>query len=400
MRRSGVDVPWDRRWGSKPFRSLLLVVAFASSACSDVGDSSAVPTTDGQADDQTVTGDEAGVEASEANAAEDAPLAQSGSSTGSSGNPSSGSTGSAGNSSGESAGSSGSEASSGASSGSAGASGSAAAGASTTQGASGGMDATVSSGSTDASVEQSDSSEMDAAVVQTDAGDTGVGDSTPNDSPSSDGHADASDAGGSGGGSLLPCTSAGQTNCVECQSSASDACSTTEALFVQLDINAGTATMAGPSPSSGCYECLVTAGCIDAPKVHQTGLECDDLTGSFTSGGGTTGSASALCLDTLECEIGSTGQQCALDVTGLSYCYCGSAGGPASTCSAHGSSVNGACLTPIVNGFTFAATDAIDILASFTDSTPPSGTMPIQPSGFANSILSCASGNDCNQCLQ
>jgi hypothetical protein len=256
------------------------------------------------------------------------------------------------------------------------------------------MDATGAQDATDAS-----SGEMDATIAPTDSGDTGVQDAdaathdAPSDTASSG--ADASDSGGNGGGSLLPCTSAGQTNCVECQSSTGSICSKTEALFVQLDINSGAATKAGPSPSSGCYVCLVMAGCIDAPKVNQTDLECDDLTGMFTSGGMMTGSASTLCLDVLECELGPSGQQCALDSTGLSYCYCGSAGGPASMCSARGSSVNGACLTPIVNGFTFAATDALDILGSYTDTS----MMPLQPAGFANGILSCASGNDCNQCL-
>jgi hypothetical protein len=211
--------------------------------------------------------------------------------------------------------------------------------------------------------------------------------------PPPDGGTDAgSDSGASGGGALLPCTSAGQANCVECQSSPGDTCTTTEALFVQLDINAGAATLPGPSPSTGCYACLVVTGCLDAPKVHQTDLECDDLAGSFTNGAGITGSASTLCLDALECETGPTGAQCALNATGLSYCYCGSAGGAASTCSARGSSVNGPCVTPLANGYKFHSTDATDILDNFTDTT--------EPSGFANAILSCAAGNDCNQCLQ
>jgi hypothetical protein len=229
-----------------------------------------------------------------------------------------------------------------------------------------------------------------AYVAQVTSPSTDAG-APPSDSGTDAGGVDAgSDAGG--GGPLLPCTSAGQANCVQCQSSPGNICSTTEALFVQLDINAGAATKAGPSPSSGCYVCLVTGGCIDAPKVHQTDLECDDLTGSFTSGGGLTGSASALCLDALECEIGPAGQQCALDSTGLSYCYCGSVGGPASMCAARGSSVNGACLTPLANGFKFPATDATDILDNYADTN--------EPSGSANAILSCAAGNACNQCLQ
>jgi hypothetical protein len=194
-----------------------------------------------------------------------------------------------------------------------------------------------------------------------------------------------------------PCTAAGQTNCVQCPDSAGGTCSNTEAEFVNLDIAAGLITSNVPdtvtSAAGGCYQCLVGAGCLDFPTHHQTGLECDDLTGTFTDSAGATGTASVLCDAALQCILssGTPATSCAANADGLSYCYCGAGGGAASVCSAKGTSVNGACLSQLVAGFPYAQSDATDILGNYTSTA--------SPSGVANSILACASGNNCTQCL-
>jgi hypothetical protein len=194
-----------------------------------------------------------------------------------------------------------------------------------------------------------------------------------------------------------PCTVAGQTNCVQCPSSTGNTCSNTEALFVNLDISAGLITTnvpdTVPAASGGCYQCLIAAGCLDAPAKHQTGLECDDLTGTFTDFAMASGTSSVLCDTALSCILssGTPTTSCAANADGLSFCYCGSGGGPASACSAKGTSVNGTCLSQLVAGFPYAQSDATDILGNYTSTA--------SPSGVANSILACASGNGCNQCL-
>ena len=50
----------------------------------------------------------------------------------------------------------------------------------------------------------------------------------------------------SGPVALVPCTTAGQTGCVQCQGNSNNLCSPTEALIVQQDIKKGLATAAGP----------------------------------------------------------------------------------------------------------------------------------------------------------
>jgi hypothetical protein len=187
---------------------------------------------------------------------------------------------------------------------------------------------------------------------------------------------------------------AGQTNCVQCPGSTGGTCSNTEALFVNLDISAGLITTNVPDTvSTGCYQCLISNGCLDDPAKHQTGLECDDLTGTFTDFAMASGTSSVLCDAALSCILssGTPTTSCAANADGLSYCYCGSGGGPASACSAKGTSVNGVCLSQLVAGFPYAQSDATDILGNYTSTA--------SPSGVANSILACASGNNCNQCL-
>jgi len=153
-----------------------------------------------------------------------------------------------------------------------------------------------------------------------------------------------------------------------------------------------------------CLSCLVAASCLDNPAHGVKGRECEDLgttglsgsSASFTNGSGVTGSTVTACENTLACMVGSTGQQCAANAQGDTFCYCGTGGfngGGPTSCSARGADVNGACLAPEVAGFTFAQTDANDIVDNYTDTTGAN------PSGIANQLLNCEAGNNCLTCL-
>jgi len=188
---------------------------------------------------------------------------------------------------------------------------------------------------------------------------------------------------------LAPCTTAGQTNCVQCQynngaagtlPNAGELCTPTEAALVQHDITTGQATTAGPDPDASCYACAALSGCLDDSEFDDSGHECEDLAGA---------SSASECEATLACVLSSA---CGFASGVVSTCYCGTA--PVSgSCAAAGSSnaANGACKTAEATGLGFAATDGLDILKNFTSTT--------LPSGVANNILQCAASNDCNTCL-
>jgi hypothetical protein len=134
-----------------------------------------------------------------------------------------------------------------------------------------------------------DSSTVDAGVIDTGAdvtSDTGAG-----------------EAGGqeAGGSSLVPCTTAGQTNCIACDQNASNLCTGTDAVIVQRDIEKGLTT--GGKPSAGsCYECLAAqAFCIDS--IGSQNNDCEDLSGFVANS--TTYTLTQACLDTLNCLLGS-----------------------------------------------------------------------------------------------
>jgi hypothetical protein len=245
--------------------------------------------------------------------------------------------------------------------------------------------------------EPQDARSQDAGLLDAGPQDAAVADAGARDSASQDATSDSASTGGGGdasqGGSLVPCTAPGQTGCVSCPGTSDGVCGPTAALFVQKDINAGVATMAGPDDGgmAGCYQCLLGGSCIDAPKRHVTSVGCEDLTGSFTNGAGASVPATATCLATLACVI-DMGAACALNSNGLSFCYCGASGGAPTVCASHGTAANGACLATEATGFSFASTDGNDILLNFTDTT--------EPSGQANNIAACALSNGCNQCLQ
>ncbi len=140
-------------------------------------------------------------------------------------------------------------------------------------------------GGPDASV---DSSTIDAGVTDTGA-----------DSPADTG---GGEGGGqeAGAGSIVPCTTAGQTNCIPCDKNASNLCTGTDAVIVQRDIEKGLTSGGKPSADS-CYECLALRTCINSTTTH--GTECEDLSGNVA--GSTTYTKTQACLDTLNCILGN-----------------------------------------------------------------------------------------------
>lgn len=230
--------------------------------------------------------------------------------------------------------------------------------------------------------------EIDAAV------DSGTrSDAAPEDAAARDaGAADAAEA----GHVLVPCTSAGQTDCVNCLPyNSSGLCTATEAQFVQVDIDAGLVTAAGQDSAQGCYACLVNAGCLDDNEFGDMGHECGDAPGAttsdlpatFTNGSGVSVDSTSTCLATIDCIV-STGCGTAAN-GGLTNCYCGTEGGGPSAC-ATATAVNGECETQEVAGFSH--TDPNDIVnKDYTDT--------LEPSGMANQIFSCGK-EMCLQCLQ
>jgi hypothetical protein len=218
----------------------------------------------------------------------------------------------------------------------------------------------------------------EASVEETGAPDTGT-------SETDTGVAETG-AGTEAGGAVVPCTVSGQTNCVECSGSTGGICTPTEAVFVQYDISQG---MASPSGGDlGCYSCLVSGACLDDPRHHVTDRECGDLTGNYSSDGGGAGQPqSSLCLATVECILQTSCDQGGPQDDGISYCYCGGGGGSPSNCETNGSSANGPCFGPETLGFPYAPTDSTDIVNNFNDYS--------QPSGLANQISTCSIANMC-----
>jgi hypothetical protein len=148
-----------------------------------------------------------------------------------------------------------------------------------------------------------------------------------------------------GGGASVPCTSAGQTNCVKCDQNTSGVCTGTEALIVQWDIDKGLVTGDVPKAcemsNSGvqctmgsCYECLVQQACIDnSVGTANSGNECEDLTGMVSGGANAGESEAQACIDSLACILGNpasttTPSSCAnlpAPGDGVFNCFCGPA---------------------------------------------------------------------------
>jgi hypothetical protein len=188
---------------------------------------------------------------------------------------------------------------------------------------------------------------------------------------------------------LLPCTTAGQTNCVQCTGSANaPLCTPTEAQIVQSDINKKL-DVAGPAATGSCYQCLNAKGCLD-DNLGDTGAECED--GAFT--GGTT---VAQCQNTIKCVLGTS-----CNASALSACYCGAAT-PSGTCTTDTTSVSdpvpastntavigGSCDVEVSTGLALSITDGIDILKNLTNAQLAAGR--------ADAIFACGVAGKCTAC--
>jgi hypothetical protein len=215
-------------------------------------------------------------------------------------------------------------------------------------------------------------------------------DSTVHDEGGADAHeAGPSDAGDAsvtdaseGGNALHPCTTAGDTNCVQCAGNtkapiADKTCTPTEAKLVQHDIDKHIATAPGADPAGSCYACMYAATCLDDTQFGDSAKECGDPLGTGTA---------AECLEVIDCILGSS---CSNMQT--SDCYCGSA--PLlGSCSATPSGANGTCASQIAAGLPFPVTDGVNVTGNYTDVT--------RAAGKADALFNCAVNNSCSACLQ
>jgi hypothetical protein len=203
------------------------------------------------------------------------------------------------------------------------------------------------------------------------------------------------------------------TGCVPCDGNTNGVCTSTEQIIANRDIAKGNTSSTNTFTTGSCYECLVTARCIDAQTTAKTGNDCEDLGTTALVGAGAQASETKLqaCLNTLGCELpASTASSCGNAPSsnvapaandGVSNCYCGLAYPTASACSAASGTatppVNGACETVEVDGLgLIQSTSGTTVLGAYTVKT--SG------SGMANAILKCAGTNTgvpaCPQCFQ
>jgi hypothetical protein len=228
----------------------------------------------------------------------------------------------------------------------------------------------------------------------------------------------------------VPCTAAGQTNCIPCDQNTNGVCTQTEALIVTRDIEKGLYSTTGTTrklTATSCYECMVTADCIDSTVQGYAGLECDDLTGTYLQS----------CLNTLNCITGSpqsgtpgaagtansaaTATELAADCSndqpptgdGVFNCFCGSAETDTNDCKnastvAAGvttgglgsASPNGACISQIIAGLPSSVTTATGNGTIIQDLSNTA-----YGSGQAFQILQCAGTNltgseACKVCYQ
>jgi hypothetical protein len=192
---------------------------------------------------------------------------------------------------------------------------------------------------------------------------------------------------------LVPCTTAGQTGCVECAGNSSDTgngkalCTPTEAQIVAYDIKTGVDKTAGSPNAASCYACLNEIGCLD-DNEGDTGQECED--NAFASG-----TTVAQCQATLACLLAT---QCVAN--GETSCYCGAAT-PSGTCTSDTTSeadpvppstnpevIGGSCDLEISTGLALPIADGLSVLKDYENTTLASGRV--------NAIFSC--GAACTAC--
>jgi hypothetical protein len=181
-----------------------------------------------------------------------------------------------------------------------------------------------------------------------------------------------------GSGSGVGPTVAADARCKENNGGAT--CTPTELLFMQKDTDLATGT-AKNGKAFGCYDCLVTSGCLDDKKdptdVHH---ECGDTGASgIREPTLTGGSAAEACLGVLSCILSSG---CA-GTGGAGACFCGTAVGEQCL-----TSPNGPCLAEVED----AVGTADPVLANKRFTNTAYGA------GMANTILACAASNSCAGC--
>jgi hypothetical protein len=157
-------------------------------------------------------------------------------------------------------------------------------------------------------------------------------------------------------------------------------CTATELLFLQKDTDLATGE-AKKGKAFGCYDCLVSAGCLDDKQdptdVHH---ECGDTGASGIDKPTMTGGSGAeACLSVLNCVLSSG---CA-GANGVGACFCGTAVGEQCLVSP-----NGPCQSEIEDAL--GTTDPKIANQRFTNSA--------YAAGMANTMLACATSNSCSQC--
>lgn len=248
-------------------------------------------------------------------------------------------------------------------------------------------DATLLSDSGSAESDAEADAREDAAPVGSDGGSDGGEDATAPDSGADAGHdAGRTDAGGSDGGradaggsgaptacTVAPCAASGP-NSVTCAPGGNDVCSPTEAVIVNsIDIPKGylTGGQLNPcDPSQGvcattasCYACLVNNDCIDNSVNGDTNKECGDLSLSGVALDGTTSYPDA-CLNIESCFIASG----CVTASPAGDCYCGTETGA----SCQTSPGDGPCLGQVIDGLG-------DIAGDTCTGTPTGAPTPITP---------------------
>jgi hypothetical protein len=241
-----------------------------------------------------------------------------------------------------------------------------------------GSDATIEAGAPDTGTPDAGS---DATV------DSGTPDATADSGGTNEaGPGDAGNEASSGGPS--PCTSAPCAaqgpNSVICDGNNQhgNVCTATEALLVAQDIKAGRLTAAGqlepgdpsnPTATNSCYECMFNAGGLnDDQFASDIGNECGDVLPNAPLINA--GNPVQVCLDTLTCLISHN----LADSNPPTAAYCGTA--TANACQTTVGAANGVCLSVETNGL--GTTTPGSVIANYTTKTFAAG-MANALAGFA-----------------
>jgi hypothetical protein len=142
------------------------------------------------------------------------------------------------------------------------------------------------------------------------------------------------------------------------------------------------------SKSVDCYNCLVSAGCLNDAIFGDVLHECGDVPGNAANGAKAGTPRSTLCLATIDCVL-----QTNCSSSDVAICYCGSLG-VGTSCTQAASGANGPCMQQEIDALEHVSSDTPAIIAPDYYNQNLGG-------GKANQIFSCANnGNVCPMCLQ